>query len=145
MTLAARERGAIVRPLGDVIVLMPPLSIEPVELRRLVEITRSAIADATGARCVAARCLTWISLVGLEVFLASAADRAEPRVGDIPERRPGRDSAVGIALGGVIDVAARIAEPANGLDLCTSAHRRPQITRLWQRPVAIEAGGSVAT
>ena len=49
MTLAARERGAIVRPLGDVIVLMPPLSIEPAELRRLVEITAHAIADATGA------------------------------------------------------------------------------------------------
>src|SRR3954454_12576308 len=49
VTLAARERGAIVRPLGDVIVLMPPLSIEPGELRRLVEITADAIAAVTAA------------------------------------------------------------------------------------------------
>ena len=49
VTLAARRRGAIVRPLSDVIVLMPPLSIEQVELRRLVEITAGAIAEATSA------------------------------------------------------------------------------------------------
>jgi adenosylmethionine-8-amino-7-oxononanoate aminotransferase len=48
VTLAARERGAIVRPLGDVIVLMPPLSITEDELRRLVAITAGAIATATG-------------------------------------------------------------------------------------------------
>ena len=39
VTLAARERGAIVRPLGDTIVLMPPLAISKADLRRLVEIT----------------------------------------------------------------------------------------------------------
>jgi adenosylmethionine---8-amino-7-oxononanoate aminotransferase len=49
VTLAARERGAIVRPLGDVVVLMPPLSISDDELTRLVGITASAIAEATGA------------------------------------------------------------------------------------------------
>ena len=49
VTLEARRRGAIVRPLGDVVVLMPPLSIEPAELRRLVEITVQAIEVATGA------------------------------------------------------------------------------------------------
>ncbi|HWH94508.1 MAG TPA: adenosylmethionine--8-amino-7-oxononanoate transaminase [Baekduia sp.] len=47
VTLAARERGAILRPLGDVIVLMPPLSITAEELRRLVAITAEAIAAAT--------------------------------------------------------------------------------------------------
>jgi adenosylmethionine-8-amino-7-oxononanoate aminotransferase len=47
VTLEARSRGAIVRPLGDTVVLMPPLSIEPAELRRLVEITAAAIAVAT--------------------------------------------------------------------------------------------------
>ncbi|MBB4662735.1 adenosylmethionine-8-amino-7-oxononanoate aminotransferase [Conexibacter arvalis] len=47
VTLAARRRGAIVRPLGDVVVLMPPLSIAPEQLRRLVEITAGAIAQAT--------------------------------------------------------------------------------------------------
>jgi adenosylmethionine-8-amino-7-oxononanoate aminotransferase len=46
VTLAARERGAIIRPLGDTVVLMPPLCIEPGELRRLVEITAAAIAAA---------------------------------------------------------------------------------------------------
>ena len=49
VTLAARERGAIVRPLGDTIVLMPPLSISDDELRRLVGITAEAIAAAAGA------------------------------------------------------------------------------------------------
>jgi adenosylmethionine-8-amino-7-oxononanoate aminotransferase len=48
VTLAARERGAIIRPLGDVVVLMPPLSIEATELERLVAITREAI-DAAAA------------------------------------------------------------------------------------------------
>jgi adenosylmethionine-8-amino-7-oxononanoate aminotransferase len=47
VTLAARRLGAIVRPLGDVIVLMPPLAIRDSELTRLVEITAQAIADAT--------------------------------------------------------------------------------------------------
>jgi adenosylmethionine-8-amino-7-oxononanoate aminotransferase len=44
VTLEARERGAIIRPLGDTIVLMPPLSIADDELRRLVAITAEAIA-----------------------------------------------------------------------------------------------------
>ncbi|MEA2330682.1 MAG: adenosylmethionine---8-amino-7-oxononanoate aminotransferase [Thermoleophilaceae bacterium] len=52
VTLAARERGAIVRPLGDVIVLMPPLAISEDELRRLVGITAEAIAVATGVEAV---------------------------------------------------------------------------------------------
>jgi adenosylmethionine---8-amino-7-oxononanoate aminotransferase len=47
ITLDARARGAIVRPLGDVIVLMPPLSIEAAALQRLVSITRQAIEAAT--------------------------------------------------------------------------------------------------
>jgi adenosylmethionine-8-amino-7-oxononanoate aminotransferase len=50
VTLAARARGAIVRPLGDTIVLMPPLSISEDELRRLVGITAEAIGSiAQGA------------------------------------------------------------------------------------------------
>src|SRR3954454_16545914 len=50
VTLAARRRGAIVRPLGDVIVLMPPLAITKDELRRLVEITSASIAEVVAAR-----------------------------------------------------------------------------------------------
>jgi adenosylmethionine-8-amino-7-oxononanoate aminotransferase len=49
VTLEARARGAIIRPLGDVIVLMPPLSIEGAELQRLVSVTRQAIEAATSA------------------------------------------------------------------------------------------------
>jgi adenosylmethionine---8-amino-7-oxononanoate aminotransferase len=50
VTLAARRRGAIIRPLGDVIVLMPPLSISEADLRRLVAITAASIAEATSGR-----------------------------------------------------------------------------------------------
>jgi adenosylmethionine---8-amino-7-oxononanoate aminotransferase len=46
VTLEARRRGAIIRPLGDTIVLMPPLSIGEAELRRLVGITGESIAAA---------------------------------------------------------------------------------------------------
>ena len=45
---AARARGAIVRPLGDVIVLMPPLAISKGDLRRLVEITAASIDEVLG-------------------------------------------------------------------------------------------------
>jgi adenosylmethionine---8-amino-7-oxononanoate aminotransferase len=46
VVLEARKRGAIVRPLGDVIVLMPPLSISKADLRRLVEIVTESISAA---------------------------------------------------------------------------------------------------
>jgi adenosylmethionine---8-amino-7-oxononanoate aminotransferase len=49
VALEARARGAIVRPLGDVVVLMPPLSIAEPELRRLVEIVAEAIQAAPGS------------------------------------------------------------------------------------------------
>ena len=42
----ARERGVIIRPLGDTVVLMPPLSISKVDLRRLVEVTTQSIRAA---------------------------------------------------------------------------------------------------
>jgi adenosylmethionine---8-amino-7-oxononanoate aminotransferase len=47
VTLAARSRGAVIRPLGDVVVLMPALAISESDLRRLVSITAAAIAEAT--------------------------------------------------------------------------------------------------
>jgi adenosylmethionine-8-amino-7-oxononanoate aminotransferase len=46
VTLEARKRGAIIRPLSDVVVLMPPLSISEDELRSLVQITRESIRAA---------------------------------------------------------------------------------------------------
>jgi adenosylmethionine---8-amino-7-oxononanoate aminotransferase len=49
VTLEARRRGAIVRPLGDVVVLMPPLAISEADLCRLVEITAAAIDSASAA------------------------------------------------------------------------------------------------
>jgi adenosylmethionine-8-amino-7-oxononanoate aminotransferase len=54
VTIAARRRGAIVRPLGDVVVLMPALSMCEADLRRLVAITASSIAEATAGRLGAA-------------------------------------------------------------------------------------------
>lgn len=46
VTLEARARGAIVRPLGNVVVLMPPLAITEAELERLVRITAESIEAA---------------------------------------------------------------------------------------------------
>jgi adenosylmethionine-8-amino-7-oxononanoate aminotransferase len=46
VVLEARRRGVIVRPLGDVIVLMPPLSISKQDLRRLVEVVGQSIRAA---------------------------------------------------------------------------------------------------
>ncbi len=46
VTEAARERGAIVRPLGNTVVLVPPLAISEAELRELVAITADSIAAA---------------------------------------------------------------------------------------------------
>jgi adenosylmethionine-8-amino-7-oxononanoate aminotransferase len=44
---AARARGVVLRPLGNVIVLMPPLAIAPSELETLVDVARDAIREAT--------------------------------------------------------------------------------------------------
>jgi len=50
VTLEARERGAIVRPLTDVVILMPPLSISETDLRNLVAI----VAESIRAACASA-------------------------------------------------------------------------------------------
>ncbi|MCA9524290.1 MAG: adenosylmethionine--8-amino-7-oxononanoate transaminase [Myxococcales bacterium] len=47
VVIAARRRGAVIRPLGDTIVLMPPLAIGEAELASLLEITRQSIVEAT--------------------------------------------------------------------------------------------------
>lgn len=39
----------MIRPLGDVIVLMPPLAIAEADLQRLVVITAAAISEVTSA------------------------------------------------------------------------------------------------
>ena len=46
--LAARDRGVFLRPLGDVIVLVPPLSSTDDELDRLVTALAASVREATG-------------------------------------------------------------------------------------------------
>ena len=43
----ARKKGVILRPLGNVIVLMPPLAISRTELGSLLDVTYKAIAKVT--------------------------------------------------------------------------------------------------
>ncbi len=45
--LEARKRGVMIRPLGDVIILMPPLTITQEELRMLVDVTYESIRKVT--------------------------------------------------------------------------------------------------
>jgi adenosylmethionine-8-amino-7-oxononanoate aminotransferase len=47
VTVAARRRGAVIRPLGDVIVLMPALAMSAEDLLALVTITAQAISEVT--------------------------------------------------------------------------------------------------
>ncbi len=43
----ARERGVVIRPLGDVIVILPPLVIDTPELDRLLDVIKWAIKEVT--------------------------------------------------------------------------------------------------
>lgn len=45
--LAARRRGVLLRPLGNVVVLMPPLSLTLAEARKLGDVVQAAIAETT--------------------------------------------------------------------------------------------------
>ncbi|MBI3246402.1 MAG: adenosylmethionine--8-amino-7-oxononanoate transaminase [Deltaproteobacteria bacterium] len=49
----ARKRGILIRPLGNVIVLMPPLSISLAELTRLLDVVRAAIIAVIEDACAA--------------------------------------------------------------------------------------------
>lgn len=44
----ARKRGVVIRPLGDVIVLMPPLAIDSSTLEKLTDVTYESIRAVTG-------------------------------------------------------------------------------------------------
>ena len=46
VTVEARRRGAFIRPLGNTVVLMPPLSISEGELRELVGIAAESVRAA---------------------------------------------------------------------------------------------------
>ena len=54
VTLAARERGVIVRPLGDVVVIMAPLCVTDDELRTIVGTVAESISAVTGGALRAA-------------------------------------------------------------------------------------------
>jgi len=43
----ARKRGLLIRPLGNIVVLMPPLSVSTAELKRMLVIVREAIEATT--------------------------------------------------------------------------------------------------
>jgi adenosylmethionine-8-amino-7-oxononanoate aminotransferase len=45
--LEARRRGVIIRPLGDIIILMPPLAIGDEELKTLLDVTLESIKTVT--------------------------------------------------------------------------------------------------
>jgi adenosylmethionine-8-amino-7-oxononanoate aminotransferase len=44
---AAVERGVLIRPLGDVVVLMPPLTVTSEEIHRIVHTVADAIDEVT--------------------------------------------------------------------------------------------------
>jgi adenosylmethionine-8-amino-7-oxononanoate aminotransferase len=49
LCLAARRHGVFMRPLGDVLVLMPPLTSTDAELRRLATVVRTVLAERFGS------------------------------------------------------------------------------------------------
>ena len=49
MVLEARRRGVIVRPLGDTLIMLPPLTISDTELETLVNVVRDSIQQVTEA------------------------------------------------------------------------------------------------
>jgi adenosylmethionine-8-amino-7-oxononanoate aminotransferase len=48
VALACRDEGVIVRCLGDAVVVMPPLAMEPGDLRRIVAAVGSALLRVAG-------------------------------------------------------------------------------------------------
>ena len=44
----ARDHGVFLRPLGDVLVLMPPLAITEGQLARLLDVVEICVAEVTG-------------------------------------------------------------------------------------------------
>jgi len=46
--LRAREKGLLIRPLGDVVVVMPPLSISVEHLEKMLDIIRDSIEEVAG-------------------------------------------------------------------------------------------------
>jgi adenosylmethionine-8-amino-7-oxononanoate aminotransferase len=49
VTVQARKRGVMIRPLGNVVVLMPPLSVTEPELKKLCRVVKACIEETTAA------------------------------------------------------------------------------------------------
>jgi adenosylmethionine-8-amino-7-oxononanoate aminotransferase len=49
VSAACVARGVLIRPLGDVVVLMPPLTVTAAEIERIVAAVAGAIGEVTGA------------------------------------------------------------------------------------------------
>ena len=81
----ARDRGVILRPLGNVIVLMPPLAISQDELRQLVGVTIEAITAACAG--------LGLSDVAPAPALKLPLKRARPTAGQHPDDAVERDAA----------------------------------------------------
>jgi adenosylmethionine-8-amino-7-oxononanoate aminotransferase len=47
VTAATVERGVLVRPIGDVVILVPPLTITAAEVERIVDALAAAIEEVT--------------------------------------------------------------------------------------------------
>ena len=47
ISIEARKHGLIIRPLGDVIVIMPPLSIKEAELKKIMRVVYGCIREFT--------------------------------------------------------------------------------------------------
>ncbi len=47
VVLEARKHGVLIRPLGDIIILMPPLTIADDELKTLLDVTYNCIRVVT--------------------------------------------------------------------------------------------------
>jgi adenosylmethionine-8-amino-7-oxononanoate aminotransferase len=54
VTAATVDRGVLIRPLGDVIVLMPPLTVTAEEIERIVDAVAASITDVCGVDLAAA-------------------------------------------------------------------------------------------
>jgi adenosylmethionine-8-amino-7-oxononanoate aminotransferase len=116
----ARKHGVIVRPLGPVVVLMPPLSITPTEIERLVDAVAAAISEATS---------------GLDLRFG-AGDRLAPT----PVEQPRRSESTGLFIAGT-DTA--VGKTTVGVALLRLAHRQGLRPIPW-KPVETGCDGPPA-
>jgi adenosylmethionine---8-amino-7-oxononanoate aminotransferase len=73
----AVRRGVLLRPLGDVVVVMPPLTVTDAELARIVDVLAESIAEvtATGAAPTTGIAGTWDRRIAAELDAVRAAGR----------------------------------------------------------------------